>query len=56
MKTLFTIWLVLSVVLCLSVLGLLLFIPKDTYYKGDSTPSTWCHIGRELLKNIINSK
>lgn len=56
MKTLFIIWLILSVVLCLSVIGLLLFIPKDTYYNADSKPSTWCHIGRELLKNILDSK
>lgn len=55
MKTLFVIWLVLSVILCLSVIGLTLFIPKDTYTDCESTPSTWCSIGKGLLYKIINS-
>lgn len=37
----------LSVVLCLSIVGLLLFVPRDTN-------STWCSIGKGLLHKILN--
>ena len=53
MKTLFVIWLILSVMLCFSIIGLILFVPKDTYVDIEATPSTWCHIGRELLNKIL---
>ena len=50
----FIIWMLLSVVLCISVIGLILFIPKDTYQNADSNPSTWCTIGRKLVNDIID--
>lgn len=48
------IWMVISLLLVCSIIGLLLFIPKDTYMNYDSTPSTWYSIGRKLLDSVIN--
>lgn len=54
MKLLFTIWMILTTILVLSIIGLILFIPKDIYEKGENTPSSWMSIGKQLLNNIIN--
>lgn len=50
------IWMFISLLLVCSVVGLLLFIPKDTYLSQDSNPSTWAMIGRKLLNSIIEQK
>lgn len=55
MKTVcFIIWMLLSVILVLSVIGLVLFIPKDSYSQGENIPSTWYSIGKKLLNSVIN--
>lgn len=50
------IWLLLTVGLALTIIGMVLFIPLDTYVKGPSNPSTWMTIGRTLLATIISHK
>lgn len=50
------IWMLLTIVIMCSVFGLVMFIPKDTYVRGESTPSTWMHIGRKLLDAVISDK
>jgi hypothetical protein len=47
------VWMLLTITLVCSIVGLILFIPKDTYICQDNTPSTWMHIGRTLLDSII---
>jgi hypothetical protein len=44
---LFIIWMCLSVALAFSVIGLLLFIPRDY------DVSTWCGIGKKLLNENL---
>jgi UPF0716 family protein affecting phage T7 exclusion len=46
------VWMLLTLVLAFSVIGLILFIPKDTYTSQDNTPSTWMTIGRALLNKV----
>ncbi len=43
----------LTLVLAFSVVGLILFIPKDSKNFEDSSPSTWMMIGRTLLENVV---
>lgn len=47
------IWMFLSFLLVLSVIGLFLFIPKDHWERHESTPSTWSTIGLKLLNSVI---
>lgn len=47
------IWMVISLILVFSVVGLVLFVPKDSWVDSHNTPSTWATIGRELLKSIV---
>jgi hypothetical protein len=47
------IWMLLTCFLALSVIGLVLFIPIDTWQNAESTPSSWMQIGRKLLNKII---
>jgi hypothetical protein len=47
------VWMLISLILVCSIVGLLLFIPKDTYESKDNTPSTWYMIGIELLKSVV---
>jgi hypothetical protein len=44
------IWLILTVALTLSIVGLLLFIP------GDTERSTWMQFGLDLLDRILDEK
>lgn len=46
-------WMFFSVILVISIIGLLLFIPKDIYGNSDNTPSTWCEIGIRLLNRLM---
>lgn len=48
-------WMVLSLALVCSIIGMLLFIPKDEYIYKDSVPSTWMTIGKSLLDYLIKS-
>ena len=53
------VWMIISLVLASSVIGLILFIPKDTWqheHVGQHAPnnlSTWATIGRDLLKSVV---
>ena len=49
--TLAIIWMLLTFVLVVSVIGLLIFIPKES---GDK--STWMQIGYDLIKSIVNDR
>jgi hypothetical protein len=48
------VWMIISLVLVCTVIGLLLFYPKDVFINAESTPSTWCLIGRKLLNSVTN--
>ena len=47
------VWMIISLILVCSVIGLILFIPKDQYANIDNTPSTWATIGRKLLNAVV---
>jgi hypothetical protein len=47
------VWMLLSLVLVCSVIGLLLFVPKDRYDSKSNEPSTWATVGRKLLDAVI---
>lgn len=49
------IWMLLTVLLVLSIIGIVLFIPKDTYQNYPNEPSTWMTVGRKLLDSVIGS-
>lgn len=49
------VWMLLTLLLTFSVIGMLLFIPIDTYQNAPTVPSTWMTIGRKLLDSVINS-
>jgi type IV secretory pathway protease TraF len=54
MKTLcFIIWMLISVLFVFSLIGLVMFIPKDSWQNQDSTPSTWYSIGMKLLNSSL---
>lgn len=55
-QIIFIIWLILTIVLTFSIVGLVLFVPKDKFEEGESIPSTWMTIGKALLKSIIETK
>lgn len=46
-------WMLLSLVLVCSVIGLLLFVPKDQWQDAPNEPSTWATVGRKLLDAVI---
>jgi hypothetical protein len=46
-------WMIISLILVCSVIGLVLFIPKDIWENHENTPSTWSTIGRKLLDAVI---
>lgn len=48
------VWMLISLIFVFSIVGLIMFIPKDTWENQENTPSTWCRIGMELLECIIN--
>ncbi len=49
-------WMLLTLILTCSVVGMLLFVPTDRWKNHDSTPSTWMRIGRKLLDAVVNQK
>jgi hypothetical protein len=48
------VWMLISLVFTVSIVGLLMFVPKDTWQNAVNTPSTWYLIGIELLDSVIN--
>jgi hypothetical protein len=46
------VWMLLTVVLAFSIIGLVLFVPKDNWSNQENTPSTWMTIGRTLLSSV----
>ena len=46
-------WMLISLLLVCSIIGLVLFVPKDQWQNKENTPSTWAHIGRKLLDSVI---
>lgn len=42
-------WMLFSLILVFSLVGLLLFVPNDF----NNQPSTWCLMGRKLLDAVI---
>ena len=52
-ETALIVWMLLTLVLAFSIVGLLLFIPKDSWDNDENVPSTWMTIGRKLLTSII---
>lgn len=56
MKTIFIIWMLITVILCLSIVGWIVLLPKsnDTmYFKSVSeTRSTWMSIGYDIFNEI----
>jgi hypothetical protein len=49
------VWMLLTILLTFSVVGMLLFIPKDGYSNSPDEPSTWMHVGRELLDKVTSN-
>lgn len=47
------IWMIISLIFVCSVVGLLMFIPKDIWGAHENTPSTWYSIGTKLLNSLI---
>ena len=47
------IWMLISLIFVFSIVGLIMFIPKDQWENKDNTPSTWYSIGIKLLNSII---
>lgn len=46
------VWMILTLVLTFSIIGMLLFIPD----LDDGHPSSWMKIGRNLLNSVVNEK
>jgi hypothetical protein len=49
------VWMLLTFLLTLSIIGIVLFIPKDTYQNAENVPSTWMTIGRKLIDSVFNN-
>ncbi len=49
-------WMILTVILTCTIVGMILFIPKDRYRGYPDIPSSWMFIGRGLLSSIIKVK
>lgn len=48
------IWMMISLIFVCSIIGLSMFIPKDTVGVPENIPSTWYSIGTKLLNSLIN--
>ena len=52
------VWMVISLILSLSVIGLVVWIRADSgmeYWKGYEGRSTWARIGQNLTDKLINA-
>lgn len=57
--TLLILWMLITLILTFSVIGMLLFVGKTDSYthgKSDFRRSSWMSIGVKLLDSIINEK
>jgi hypothetical protein len=48
------VWMLLTIVLTASIVGMLLFVPIDTYQNAPNVPSTWMTVGKTLLNSLAN--
>jgi cytochrome b subunit of formate dehydrogenase len=46
-------WMIISLIFVCSIIGLVMFIPKDSWEKYENTPSTWYSIGKKLLDSVV---
>jgi hypothetical protein len=47
------IWMLISLLFVCSIIGLVMFIPKDSWERQENTPSTWYSIGKKLLNSVV---
>ncbi len=47
------IWMLISLIFVLSIVGLILFIPKDSWQNQENVPSSWNMIGIKLINSIV---
>ncbi len=47
------IWMIISLLFVCSIIGLVMFIPKDRWKNHENTPSTWHFIGKKLVNSVI---
>lgn len=47
------VWMLISLIFVISIIGLFMFVPKDNWENRENTPSTWYSIGKKLLNSII---
>ena len=47
------VWMLLSLVIVCSVIGLVLFVPIDKWENAPNVPSTWATVGRKLLDAVV---
>ena len=47
------IWMIVSLLFVCSIIGLVMFIPKDQWEHRENTPSTWNTIGLGLFNSLI---
>ena len=47
------IWMIISLLFVCSIIGLVMFIPKDNWENQENTPSTWYSIGKKLLNSVV---
>ena len=58
-KTCLIVWMITTVILTFTVIGMLLFIGKTIHYDNgspDINKSTWMQIGSDLLDAVLNSE
>ena len=48
------VWMLISLLFVFSIVGLIMFVPKDQWQNHQNEPSTWAKIGRDLLKAVVN--
>jgi len=47
------VWMIISLIFVCSIIGLVMFVPKDNYSNAPCNPSTWFSIGKALLKSVV---
>ena len=48
------VWMLISLLFVFSVIGLIMFIPKDKWEIRPNEPSSWYKIGSTLLNAVVN--
>ena len=49
------IWIIMTVVLTCSIIGNVVFIPKNEWKHAPDDPATWFVIGEKLINSIIDA-